>query len=279
MTEISVALIQLNVSDDPAENLPVTETLIRQAAAAGAGFVTTPEVTNIISMNREQQNSVLQTQGADATLNHLRALAQELEIWLLIGSLALKSDDPAGRFVNRSFMIGPTGRIVASYDKIHMFDAAPAGGETYRESAGYRPGRHMALAGLPFARVGMTICYDMRFPELFLRLARAGAQIITVPSAFTRPTGAAHWEVLLRARAIETGCFILAPAQCGTHMTATGGGRQTWGRSLAISPWGRVLADGGDKPGVTLARLDLDAVDDARRRVPSLSGARVFSGP
>ncbi|MGB0505235.1 MAG: carbon-nitrogen hydrolase family protein [Pikeienuella sp.] len=272
------SLIQLNSSDDPAENLLEAEAFVRQAAANGAQFVVTPEVTNVVSMNRDHQRAVLRPEGSDATLARLQFVAEELGIWVLIGSLALKSDDHAGRFVNRSFMIDSSGQIAARYDKIHMFDAAPSGGETYFESSGYRPGERMSLISMPFASVGMTICYDMRFPELFLRLARAGAQIITVPSAFTRPTGAAHWEVLLRARAIETGCFILAPAQCGNHRAGVGAERQTWGHSLAISPWGEVLADGGEGPGVSMVNLDMNAVADARLRVPSLLGARVFSG-
>ena len=159
-----------------------------------------------------------------------------------------------------------------------MFDAAPREGEAYRESAGYRPGAEAVLAEGP-ARIGMTICYDMRFPDLYLRLARAGAEVLTAPSAFTRPTGAAHWEVLLRARAIETGCFMLAPAQCGTHAATEGMARETWGHSLIISPWGEVLADGGEAPGIVRASLDLSEVAKARRRIPSLSGARAFSGP
>lgn len=277
--EVQVGLVQLTSSDDPAANLPVTEAYIREAAAAGAGFVLTPEVTNIVSMSRARQRAVLRHEADDETLARLRLVAQECEIWLLIGSLSLLSDDPAGRFANRSFLIAPDGGVAARYDKIHMFDAVPVAGEAYRESSGYRPGERMSLAQTPFGAVGMTICYDMRFPDLYLRLARAGASLLTAPSAFTRPTGAAHWEVLLRARAIETGCFVLAPAQCGEHAASEGKLRTTYGHSLAISPWGEVLADGGDAPGVTLAKLDLTEVARARSRVPSLSGARVFRGP
>lgn len=276
---LRVGLIQLSSGDDPAANLPRTAALIREAAAAGAEFALTPEVINLVSMNRARQRALLRPEAEDATLAGLRALAAELGIRLLVGSLALAGESPDGRFVNRSFLIGPDGGVLARYDKIHMFDANPAAGERYRESAGYRPGARAVTAETPWGRIGLTICYDMRFPELYLRLARAGAAILTAPSAFTRPTGAAHWEPLLRARAIETGCFVLAPAQCGRHETAEGPARETWGHSLAVSPWGEVLADGGEAPGVTLADLDLGAVAAARARVPSLSGARVFAGP
>lgn len=279
MTTLRAALIQLTSSDDPATNLPLTETFIRGAAAKGAKLIATPEVTNIVSMSRAHQRAVLTNEAGDATLARLRVVAAELEVWLLIGSLALSGETADGRFVNRSFLIGPDGAIAARYDKIHMFDANPTSGETYRESSGYRPGGQAAPAQTPWGPLGLTICYDMRFPELYLRLARAGARILTVPSAFTRPTGAAHWEVLLRARAIETGCFVLAPAQCGEHVASDGPQRKTWGHSLVVSPWGEVLADGGETPGVTIADLNLNAVDVARRKVPSLIGAQTFRGP
>lgn len=276
---VRVGLVQLTSGDDPAANLPITEAYVREAVAAGAEFVLTPEVTNIVSMSRARQRAVLRTEEDDETLARLRVVAADCGIWLLIGSLALLSDDPTGRFVNRSFLIAPDGQIAARYDKIHMFDAVPTAGEAYRESSGYRPGEHAALARTRFGGVGMTICYDMRFPDLYLRLARAGASILTAPSAFTRPTGAAHWEVLLRARAIETGCFVLAPAQCGEHPVTDGRARTTFGHSLVVSPWGEVLADGGDTSGIVMANLDLADVSKARSRVPSLLGARVFRGP
>ncbi|MEM7523719.1 MAG: carbon-nitrogen hydrolase family protein [Pseudomonadota bacterium] len=277
--KLSAALLQITSSDDPDANLPIVERMIRQAAREGADLIATPEVTNIVSMSRARQRSVLKTEAEDQTLARLRVVASELEIHLLIGSLALAGDGSDARFVNRSFLINPGGDIIARYDKIHMFDAAPSAGERYRESAGYRPGERAVLAHAPWGRIGMTICYDMRFPELYLKLARAGARILTVPSAFTRPTGRAHWEPLLRARAIETACFVLAPAQCGEHASSDGPARKTWGRSLIVSPWGEVLADGGDAPGLCFADLDLGLVDEARARVPSLSGARVFSSP
>lgn len=279
MTKFRAALIQLSSTDDPDANLPVTEAFIREAAAGGAAFIATPEVTNVVSMSRVRQRAVLRDEADDATLARLRLVAAELGVTILIGSLALSGESVDGRFVNRSFLIGADGAIKARYDKIHMFDAVPTETERYRESAGYRPGEKAVLADSPWGPLGMTICYDMRFPELYARLARAGARFITVPSAFTRPTGAAHWEVLLRARAIETGAFVLAPAQCGRHCATEGPERETWGRSVIISPWGEVLADGGETPGVSYADIDLSACNEARKRVPSLVGARVFTGP
>ncbi len=278
MSKLNAALIQLSSTDDPDTNLPVTEALIREAAASGATLIATPEVTNVVSMSRTRQTAVLREDGEDQTLARLRIVAAELRIWLLIGSLAVKGAAD-GRFSNRSFLINPAGAVIATYDKIHMFDAIPTAEERYRESRGYKPGDRAVLAATDIARIGMTICYDMRFPELYLRLARAGAQILTIPAAFTRPTGAAHWEVLLRARAIETGCFVLAPAQCGEHAASEGPARKTWGHSMMVSPWGEVLANGGDAPSVVSAELDLAEVAMARRRVPSLVGAQVFDGP
>ena len=277
---IRAALVQLTVSDDPPANLAVTQSRIAQAAAGGAGFVLTPECTNILSSNRAHQRAVLRHEADDPTLAALRAQAAELGIWLLIGSLGVLTSDADGRFANRSLLIGPDGAVAARYDKIHMFDVNVSETEVYRESAAYRPGARAVLAETPFARIGMTVCYDVRFPHLYRRLAKAGAQILTVPAAFNHITGAAHWETLLRARAIETGCFVLAPAQTGQHPEAHGPGtRRTHGHSLAIAPWGEVLADAGSEPGVTFVDLDLDAVDKARARVPSLSHDREFDGP
>ncbi len=273
------ALIQITASDDPEANLPVTRGLIAEAAGQEAEFVLTPEVTNCVSSSRTRQNEVLRPETEDAHLATLREDAAKHGIWLLIGSLGLKTDDPDGRFTNRSFLIGPDGEIAARYDKIHMFDVAIDSGETYRESAGYRPGDRAVLADTPVGKIGLTICYDMRFPKLYRALAQAGAQILTVPAAFSPVTGAAHWESLLRARAIETGCYVLAPAQCGTHAAMFGKTRRTHGHSLAVAPWGEVLADGGDAPGVTLVDIDLADVDAARRRVPSLTHDLPFEGP
>lgn len=272
-------LIQLNASDDPLENLPVTRDRVAEAARAGARFVLTPEVTNCVSASRTRQGEVLRLESEDPTLAGLRDEAAGHGIWLLIGSLALKSGDLDGRFVNRSFLVAPSGEIMARYDKLHMFDVQISETETYRESAGYRPGDQAVLAQVDGMTVGLTICYDMRFPYLYRALAKAGAEILAVPAAFSPETGRAHWEPLLRARAIEASAYVLAPAQCGTHKAVRGRTRQTYGHSLAVSPWGEVLADGGDVPGVSLVDLDPDLVETSRKRVPSLEHDRTFRGP
>ena len=272
-------LVQLTVGDDPAANLPQTVALIRQGAAGGADFVLTPECTNGLSSSRDYQRAVFHHEADDPTLAALRSEAAAAGIWLLVGSLGLKTDDADGRFANRSFLIAPDGSIAARYDKIHMFDVNVSDTEVYRESAGYRPGGRAVLAGTAIGRIGMTVCYDLRFPHLYRRLAQAGAQILTVPAAFNDITGAAHWEVLLRARAIETGCFVLAPAQTGFHPETAGKGRRTYGHSLVIAPWGEILADGGDVPGVTFADIDLGQVAVARHRIPSLHHDRQIDGP
>lgn len=273
------ALLQLNVTDNPAANLSGTLGLVRRAHAAGAEFILTPECTNGLSSSRAHQNAVLRNEAADLTLSELREEVASLKVWLLIGSLGLKTSDKDGKFANRSFLIGPDGAVVARYDKIHMFDVNVSEAEVYRESAAYKPGSRAVLADTPMGRIGMTICYDVRFPHLYRRLAQAGAQILTVPAAFNHITGAAHWEVLLRARAIENGCFVLAPAQTGFHAEAHGKGRHTHGHSLAISPWGEVLADAGQEPGVTIVDLNLNDVARARARIPSLTHDRKFAGP
>jgi len=272
-------LVQLTVTDDPAANLPVTLRHIDAAVAAGAGFVLTPECTNALSSNRARLRSLLHPEETDPTLAALRDAAARHGIWLLTGSLGLLTQDEDSRFANRSLLIAPSGEIHARYDKIHMFDVNVSETEVYRESAGYRPGNRAVLAETPFATIGLTVCYDVRFPHLYRRLAQSGAQIITVPAAFNHITGAAHWETLLRARAIETGCFILAPAQTGFHAEAEGKGRRTHGHSLAIAPWGEILADAGTEPGITLIDLDLTEVAKARARIPSLSHDRGFTGP
>lgn len=272
-------LVQLTVGDEPAANLPETVALVRQAVAEGAEFVLTPECTNALSSNRDRQRALFRHEEDDLTLAALRHEAARSGIWLLIGSLGLLTHDADGRFANRSFLIGPDGGIVARYDKIHMFDVNVSATEVYRESAGYRPGTRAVLADTPLGRIGMTVCYDLRFPHLYRRLAKAGAQILTVPAAFNHLTGAAHWEVLLRARAIETGCWVLAPAQCGFHPETAGKGRRTHGHSLVVAPWGEVVADGGTAPGVTMAEIDLAQVDAARHRVPALTHDRDFEGP
>ncbi len=276
---LRTGLIQLNSSDDPDANIPVIVSFIRRAAAEGAEIVLTPEVTNCVSQSREHQAGVLRLEANDPTLAALRQEANALGIWLLIGSLGLLSTDADGRFANRSFLISPTGDIIARYDKIHMFDAQVSKVETFRESDGYRPGDRAVLGDAGFARIGMSVCYDVRFPGLYRELAQAGAHILTVPAAFSPVTGVAHWETLLRARAIENGCFVLAPAQTGSHPISTGKPRNTWGHSMVVSPWGEVLLDAGVKPGVSIVDIDLQQVNDARARLPSLTHDRDFAGP
>ncbi|PTW50506.1 carbon-nitrogen hydrolase family protein [Rhodovulum kholense] len=273
------ALIQLTSSDLPDENIGLVRELMREAVAGGADLILTPEVTNCLSPSRARQNEVLKEEADDPMLAALRQEAASLGIWLLIGSLGLKTSDPDGRFANRSFLIGPGGAIAARYDKIHMFDVEISETETFRESDGYRPGARAVVAPTPFGTMGLAICYDLRFPHLFRALAHAGAEILTVPAAFSPVTGAAHWEPLLRARAIENGCYVLAPAQCGVHPAAEGRPRRTHGHSLAVSPWGEVLADGGEAPGIVYVDLDREEVARARARVPSIFHDRDFEAP
>lgn len=276
---INCAILQLSVTDDPVANLDVTLSMLRDAVEGGAQFVCTPEVTNCISTSRKHQRDVLQYQDDDITLAALRAEAKAAGIWLLIGSLGLKTDDADGRFANRSFLINPQGGVVASYDKIHMFDVQINETETWRESEGYRPGTQAVLAQTDFAKIGMSVCYDVRFSHLYRALANAGAEILTVPAAFSPVTGAAHWHALLRARAIESGCFVIAPAQTGTHASATHKTRDTYGHSLVIDPWGEVILDAGTDAGVYKFTLDMEKGLTARQKVPSLANARNFSGP
>ncbi|WIY26856.1 carbon-nitrogen hydrolase family protein [Parasedimentitalea psychrophila] len=273
------ALLQMTSSDDPGENLGLVEAMLAEAVAAGAGFILTPEVTNCVSTSRRHQQAVLHHEEDDPTLAALQGAAARHGIWLLLGSLAVKTQDSDGRFANRQFLISPQGQITARYDKIHMFDVEVTPKETFRESEGYRPGDRAVLADTPFGRIGMTICYDVRFGYLHRALAKGGAEILTVPAAFSPVTGAAHWHTLLRARAIETGCYILAPAQTGKHSARVGGCRQTYGHSLVVAPWGEVLSDAGTEPGVTYVDLDMEKVSEARRRVPALSHDRDFDGP
>ena len=273
------ALVQLSVTDDPATNLIATRAHVRAAVAGGAQWVLTPECSNLLSSSRDHQRATLRPQDQDETLAALRDEAARAGVWLLIGSLGLLTGDADGRFANRSFLINPTGEIVARYDKIHMFDVNISETEVYRESAAYRPGDQAVLAETPLGKIGLTVCYDLRFPQLYRRLAQAGAEIITVPAAFNHLTGAAHWEVLLRARAIETGCYILAPAQTGFHAEAHGKGRNTHGHSLVVAPWGEVLSDAGTEPGITYGEIDLAEVAKARARIPALRHDQGFTGP
>lgn len=252
--------------------------MIADAASQGATLICTPEVTNCVSMDRSHQARVLRHEAEDETLPALQKVAAKFAIWLSIGSLALKGGAD-GRFVNRSFLIAPDGQIAARYDKIHMFDVQISETQTYSESSGYAPGNRAVLADIGSAKIGLTVCYDLRFPHLHRALAKAGADILLVPSAFSPVTGAAHWEPLLRARAIETGCFVLAAAQTGIHAAQAGKSRQTYGHSIAISPWGEILTDAGVDCGITFVEIELDQVSKARRRIPALTHDIDFSGP
>lgn len=274
MTTLDIALIQTRAPATAAAALAHVEPLIREAAAGGAKFILTPEGTNLLEQRRDRRGGVITDEGADVAVLGLQALAAELRVWLLIGSAIVRSgvsgDD---RAANRSLLIDDTGAVVARYDKLHVFDVDLPNGETYRESANIRPGDAAAIADTPWGRLGLTVCYDIRFPHLFRQLAKVGADLIAVPAAFTVPTGEAHWETLLRARAIETGAFILAPAQGGAHED----GRKTWGRSTVVGPWGEIIAKlDHDEPGVLFATLDLDAVRRARLAVPALTHDRDF---
>jgi predicted amidohydrolase len=263
-------LVQLRSGRSVKPNLDKAEELIRRAAKGGAIYVQTPENTGLMELKPELVLEAAETEERSAALAHLRALARELGIFLHIGSLAIKLDP--SRVANRSYLIDPEGRVTARYDKLHMFDVDLPGGESYRESQYFRPGDKAVVADLPFGRLGLSICYDLRFPALYRALASAGAEFIAVPSAFTRQTGEAHWRVLIRARAIETGAFVLAATQGGLHEN----GRATYGHSLIVSPWGEVLAEGGEDPSVIFADIDLAASEEARARIPALKHGRSF---
>ena len=265
------ALVQLRSDRSVADNIDRAEALIRRAAArGGADYVQTPENTAFMELEPKLVLAAAEPEAASQPLKRLRALAAELGIHLHIGSLAIKLDDT--RVANRSYVIDPQGGILAHYDKLHLFDVDLAGGESYRESHHARPGASAVLVDLPFGRLGLSICYDLRFPQLYRALAAAGAEFISVPAAFTRQTGEAHWYVLIRARAIESGAFVLAATQGGLHEN----GRMTFGHSLIVSPWGEVLAEGGEEPGVIFADIDLAASTEARARIPALKHDRDF---
>jgi predicted amidohydrolase len=260
----TVALVQMRSGLDPAANLDSAVKLIGEAKAGGADYVLTPEMTNIMEIRRERLFAAIVTEEADRSLAAFRELARKLAIHLHVGSLAIKL--PGERAANRSFLIDRDGEIVARYDKIHMFDVDLANGESYRESRNFRPGETAVAADLPWGRLGLTICYDLRFPALYRALAEGGSSMLAIPAAFTRQTGEAHWHVLVRARAIENGSFVFAAAQGGLHEN----GRETYGHSLIVDPWGRILGEGGVEPGIVLAQVDPAAVATARGRVPSL---------
>ncbi|MFO1018458.1 MAG: carbon-nitrogen hydrolase family protein [Hyphomonadaceae bacterium] len=275
MRKLRVAAVQLRSGIDPAANRAHALPFLREAAMAGARFIATPENSLRLDRDRQRMLTAVGPEEGDSELKAWARIAQELGVWLLMGSGAIANG--AGKVFNRSFLFNPDGKIVARYDKINLFDVTLGGGETYRESETVEGGANAVLIEGPHnSKIGLTICYDVRFAPLYAALARAGAEIITVPAAFTVPTGQAHWEVLLRARAIETGAFVIAPAQGGKHED----GRSTWGHSMIIDPWGNVLASlDHDDPGVIVADLDLDHVEAARAKIPAWQGGRDFTGP
>jgi deaminated glutathione amidase len=265
-----VGLVQMRSGLNPQANLTALLALIDEAKRGGADYVQTPEMTNILALKREQLFTNIVAEDQDPTLATLRELARKLSIYIHIGSLAIKvSPDKAA---NRAFLIDRKGDITARYDKIHMFDVDLAGGESYRESSNYRAGDLAVVADLPWGRLGVTICYDLRFPALYRALAEAGASFLAIPAAFTKQTGEAHWHVLMRARAIENGCYVIAAAQGGRHEN----GRDTFGHSLVVDPWGKIIAEGGTEPGVIMAEIDPAEVAAARSKVPSLRHGRRF---
>jgi predicted amidohydrolase len=266
----TAALVQMRSGLSPQANVDAAARLIREARKSGADYVLTPEVTNIFEVKRERLFAAIAPEESDATLAQFRELARELRIFLHIGSMAIRLTPE--KAANRSFLIDPAGDIVARYDKIHMFDVDLAGGESYRESRNYRPGEIAVTADLPWGRLGLTICYDLRFPALYRALAEAGSAFLAIPSAFTRQTGEAHWHVLNRARAIENGAFVFAAAQGGRHEN----GRETFGHSVIVDPWGTIIAEAGTEPGVVLARIDPSLVTAARGKIPSLTHGRRF---
>src|ERR1700752_2867616 len=269
-SSFNAAMIQVRAGLAPAANLAAALDLIDEAKEAGADYVLTPEMTNILAAKREQLFAKIVAEEQDAMLTTLREVARKFAIYIHIGSLAIKASPE--KAANRSFLIDRRGEVAARYDKIHMFDVDLAGGESYRESNTYRPGELAMVADLPWGRLGLTVCYDLRFPALYRALAEAGASFLAIPSAFTKQTGEAHWHALQRARAIENGCFVFAAAQGGKHET----GRETYGHSLVVDPWGRILAEGGTEPGIIVAEVDPAQVAAARSRIPSLLNGRRF---
>ncbi len=271
MTVRRVACVQLRSGRDPAGNLAATEALVREAAGRGALYVQTPEMTNILERSREDLFAKIALEADDPFLQRMRAVAAELGIHVHLGSLAIRRAD--GQVANRAFVIGPDGAVIGAYDKIHMFDVDLANGESWRESATYTPGTDAVMVEAGGFKVGLAICYDVRFPHLFRAYGHAGADAVTAPAAFTRQTGEAHWHMLQRARAIENGCFLISAAQGGLHED----GRETYGHSLIVDPWGRIVAEAGHaEPGVIVADIDLAEVRAARGRIPSLANERPF---
>lgn len=273
MSKFTVANVQTNSKRDPQDNIREVSALIREAKAKGADLIVTPEVVGMIEPKRELGLAKAKPEETHEVLAAFRALAAELGVWLLIGSISIKV--AADKMANRQFLIDDGGNIVARYSKIHMFDVQVGDGQTYRESNTYRAGEEAVVVETPWCKLGLSICYDIRFPYLYRDLAKAGAEVIVTPAAFTKVTGEAHWHVLQRARAIENGVFIVTAAQTGEHAE----GRKTYGHSLVVDPWGRVLSDAGEEVGVTLTEIDLSEVEKARAKVPSLTHDRSYDGP
>ena len=274
----TVACVQTTAGPDVKTNIINASALVREAHKSGATLIVLPEVTNIIDMDRSAMAEKLSAEVDDISLVAFCTLAVELKVWLLLGSLGLKHETALNaegkpKFANRSFLIGDDGVVRNRYTKIHLFDVDLGAGETYQESKSYEPGNETVVADTPWGKLGMTICYDIRFPHLYRKLAQAGAKFLSIPAAFSRPSGKAHWHVLMRARAIENGCYVFAAAQCGEH----GGGRSTYGHSLIVDPWGEILADGGTEIGFVLAEIDTSLVDKVRQKIPSLTHDRDYS--
>jgi len=270
MNEFNVACVQLRTGNDVAENIETVTDFIREAAGRGADYIITPETSNLMEMNTARLFAGTAFEADDTSLRAFSDLAAELGIWLHIGSLAIKLSDT--KVANRAYVFTPEGKTAAKYDKLHMFDVDLSGGESYRESKNYQPGNTAVMVDMPWGRVGLSICYDLRFPQLYRDMAQNGAGYLTVPAAFTRNTGKDHWHILLQARAIENGCFVFAPSQGGTHEN----GRETYGHSLIISPWGDILAEAGEDPGIIMAKIDPALISKARTRIPSLQHDRPY---
>jgi predicted amidohydrolase len=267
---MKIAVLQMTAGIDPADNASTLVQAVCDAKAGGAEMLFTPEMSNLIDRNRARAAETIRSEGEDPVLAEVRTAAAEHGLWVHLGSLAVRGDAPDAKWRNRAFVIAPDGSIAARYDKIHLFDVDLASGESWRESAVYEGGEQAVAVRLPEAMLGLSICYDIRFSAVFAALSRAGADIIAVPAAFTVPTGQAHWHVLLRARAIENACFVVAAAQTGEHED----GRSTYGHSLVIDPWGEILLDMGEAPGLGFAELDLARIADVRSRVPVIANRR-----
>ena len=272
------ALLQISSTDEPKENLELINNMINSAAAKNVEFVALPETANCISNSNLHKETVLQTEKEDITLASLTEVAKKKSIYILIGSLAIKQNKPENKFLNRSFLINPSGSIIAKYDKLHMFDATISDSEEYIESASFVAGKNAKVISTAIGKFGLSICYDVRFPHLYRGLSQRGAQLLTVPAAFTVPTGKAHWEILLRARAIENGAFVIAPAQSGTHNFTGGGYRKTYGHSMVVDPWGNILVNAKHSTGtIAYFTCDLSKVESARSKLPSLTHDCKFS--